>query len=282
MLGKDVVHRLDMLGLSHVDTDMGCDIADPEAVRTFAAGRSIEWIVNCSGYTAVDKAEDEEEKADAVNAIGPRNLGREAAKIGARVIHISTDYVFDGEAAEPYVEESMPAPRGAYGRTKARGERLLAEGTSAHFIVRTAWLYGVGGRNFVSTMLRLMAEQHEVSVVDDQRGSPTYAHDLAEALCTIIRSDTRAYGVYHYTNRGETTWFQFACRIHELGRARGLIRHGCEVRPTTTDRYPARATRPKYSVLATAKIVKTFGIVIPSWQDALERYFTELGKREST
>jgi dTDP-4-dehydrorhamnose reductase len=282
MLGHDVVRRLDTLGLSHVDSDMDCDITDPAAVRSFTIRRPIEWIVNCSAYTSVDDAEDEEMKADAVNAIGPANLGRAAVELGARVIHLSTDYVFDGEASSPYTEESRPAPRGAYGRTKLSGEKLLAETTSEHYIVRTAWLYGVHGKNFVYTMLRLMNENDEVSVVDDQRGSPTYTFDLATALCTIISADSRAYGIYHYANEGETTWFQFARSIYELGRASGRIGRSCEVRPITTDRYPRKAARPKYSVLSKDKIKQTLGIAIPDWQDGLERFFGEIEEEEPT
>jgi len=281
MLGQDVVRRLDTLGLPHVDTDVDCNICDPAAVRSYAADRSLDWIVNCAAYTGVDKAEDEEEKADTINAIGPANLGRVASEFGARVIHLSTDYVFGGKASTPYTEESSPEPQGAYGRTKARGEKFLAEATDKHFIVRTAWLYGGRGGNFVSTMLRLMTERNEVMVVDDQFGSPTYTRDLAAALCKIISTDARAYGIYHYTNEGETTWFHFARRIYELGRASARIRHVCKVRPITTDLYPTKAVRPRYSVLSKKKIAKVFGIVIPSWQDGLERYFAELGSEES-
>lgn len=281
MLGQDMVRRLDTLGLSHVASDLDCDITDPATVRRFAAGRPIEWIVNCSAYTAVDKAEDEEEKADAVNAIGPANLGRAAVELGARVIHLSTDYVFDGEASSPYTEEHRLAPQGAYGRTKARGEKLLAEVTPEHFIVRTAWLYGVRGKNFVYTMLRLMNERDEVSVVDDQRGSPTYTPDLAAALCTIISTDSRAYGIYHYTNEGQTTWFEFSRSIYKLGRARGRIGHFCALVPIPTDRYPTKAARPKYSVLSKAKIKRIFAITISTWQDGLERFFRDLDEEGS-
>ena len=156
MLGQEMVNQLDTLRLSHVDSDMDCDITDTAAVTRFTSGRPIKWIVNCSAYTAVDKAEDEEAKAYAVNAIGPANLGHVAAELGARTIHLSTDYVFDGEASLPYVESTALAPRGAYGRTKLRGENLLTAATPECFIVRTAWLYGVRGRNFVYTMLRLI------------------------------------------------------------------------------------------------------------------------------
>ncbi len=282
MLGHDVARRFDARGLAHVDSDLDCDVTDPASVSRFPVGRPIEWIVNCSAYAAVDMAEEEEAKADAVNALGPANLGRVAAELSARIIHISTDYVFDGGETSPYTEEHPPAPLGAYGRTKARGEKLLADAAPAHFIVRTAWLYGVRGHNFVLTMLRLMNERDEVSIVDDQRGCPTYTRDLAAALCAIIDADSRAYGIYHYANEGETTWYQFARAIYEVGRTHGRITHACELRPITTDRYPTRAVRPMYSVLSKAKIKQTFGISVPIWQDALERFFAELEGEDST
>ena len=282
MLGREVVKRLEALGLAHVDTDLECDITDPEAVSGFASARRIDWIVNCSGYTAVDRAETEEAKADAVNAVGVGNLGSAAAREGARVIHVSTDYVFDGIASNPYREDTPVAPRGAYGRTKARGEALLLQAAPQCFIVRTAWLFGAGGANFVRTMLRLMNEREEVSVVDDQRGTPTYARDLAGAICSIVAADSRAFGIYHYTNDGQTTWFEFASRIYERGRALGLIRHACNVVPISTDRYPTAAVRPKYSVLSKDKIKRTFGLEIPTWQDALERFLEELREEVSS
>jgi dTDP-4-dehydrorhamnose reductase len=281
MLGQDVVRCLDELRLTHVDSDLDCDITDPMAVHRFAAGHHITWIVNCSAYTAVDKAEDEEERAEAVNAVGPANLGRMASELGARIIHISTDYVFDGNASSPYLEDALPAPRGAYGRTKKKGEKLLAEATREHFIVRTAWIYGVHGKNFVYTMLKLMNERNEVQVVNDQRGSPTYTRDLVGALCTIIQKDSQAFGIYHYTNEGETTWFDFARAIYELGRQRGLIRRECQVRPITADLYPTKAARPKYSVLSKLKVKQTFCLAIPTWQDGLSSFFSELEKHSA-
>jgi dTDP-4-dehydrorhamnose reductase len=280
MLGQDVVRRLDAVGLAHVDSDLECDITNAETVRSYARNRTIKWIMNCSAYTAVDKAEDEESKAYAINAIGPANLGRTAVEVGARVIHVSTDYVFDGEASSPYTEDELPSPRGAYGRTKARGEELLADATLEHFIVRTAWLYGVRGQNFVYTMLRLMDTREEITVVDDQRGCPTYTRDLAAALCAIVVANSSCYGIYHYTNEGETTWFQFARKIYELGTSYGQIRRSCEVRPITTNRYPTKSARPKYSVLSKAKISRTFAVVVPTWQDGLERFFRELKEGE--
>jgi dTDP-4-dehydrorhamnose reductase len=276
MLGQDVVRKLDVVGLHHLDSDLDCDITNSIAVKGFADGRGIKWIINCSAYTAVDKAEEEEAKADMVNATGPLNLGRCAAEIGARVIHISTDYVFDGKASLPYTEDHRPAPQGSYGRTKARGEILLAKATPSHFVVRTAWLYGARGKNFVYAMLRLMNERDDIAIVDDQYGSPTYTADLASALCVIVEKDSRSYGIYHYTNEGETTWFEFARSIFEMGKARGRIGRWCNVRPISTDQYPTKATRPKYSVLSKEKIKQTLGISIPTWQNALERFFAEL------
>lgn len=280
MLGQDLVSRLDALGFSHVDSDLECDITDLAAVRAFAAEHAasepIDWLLNCSAYTAVDRAEEEQEKAHAVNAVGPENLARVAREIGARIVHVSTDYVFDGEASAPYTEEASVAPQGAYGRTKAEGERRLLAATPEHFIVRTAWLYGLRGNNFVATMLRLMNEREELTVVNDQHGSPTYSRDLAAACAEIIRSDSRAFGIYHFTNAGETTWYEFARAIYELGRHRGRITHECRIRPCSSAEYPTKAVRPKYSVLDTAKIRTQFGIGIPTWKAGLDRYFDEL------
>jgi dTDP-4-dehydrorhamnose reductase len=276
MLGQDVARELVSRGMRHVETDMDCDITSPEAVAGFAREKKLNWIVNCSAYTAVDRAEEEETRADLVNATGPQNLGRLSAEVGARIIHISTDYVFDGAASSPYREDEPIAPRGAYGRTKAHGEALLAEATSRHFIVRTAWLYGVGGRNFVSTMLKLMNERDEITVVSDQRGSPTYSRDLASAIGAIIEADSHSFGIYHYTNEGETTWFEFARSILELGIDRGKITRKCAVRPILAEDYPSSVARPKYSVLSKERIKRTLGIEIPTWQDGLKRFFSEL------
>ena len=173
MLGREVVSTLEREGIAHVDSDAECDITDPSALRAFASRAAVEWIVNCSAYTAVDRAEEEEELAFRVNALGVGNLATVASQIGAKIIHVSTDYVFDGEATSPYAEETAPNPTSAYGRTKAAGEKLLLDAAARAFIVRTAWLYGPGGTNFVYTMLRLMNERERVSVVNDQRGTPT-------------------------------------------------------------------------------------------------------------
>ncbi len=223
MLGREVVKRLEALGLAHVDTDLECDITDPAAVSGFASSRRIVWIVNFRLYGR-GPGETEEAKADAVNAVGVGNLGSAAAREGARVIHVSTDYVFDGIASSPYREDTS-CPPGRLRLHQGPWRVAPASGRSAVLHRRTAWLFGAGGANFVRTMLRLMNEREEVSVVDDQHGTPTYARDLAGAICSIVAADSRAFGIYHYTNDGQTTWFEFASRIYQRGRALGLIRH---------------------------------------------------------
>lgn len=281
MLGQEVVGLLDAKKLPHVDTDMDCDITDQGKIASFIAGKRIDWIVNCSAYTAVDKAETEEHIAEKVNSMGPGNLGAAASRIGARVIHISTDYVFNGKGTTPYLEDDHIDPINAYGRTKAHGEDALRGSSSMYFIIRTAWLYGIHGKNFVYTMLRLMNERNEVFVVNDQFGTPTYAPDLAAAIVSIMEQDSRSYGIYHYTNEEKTCWFEFAEEIYKVASERGWISHNCVIKPISTDQYPAKTIRPKYSVLSKRKIVDTFGMIIPSWQDGLRRFFMNTTWRES-
>ena len=276
MLGTEVATLLDRAGIAYTGTDLEVDITSLEAVERFVREQKPDWIVNCAAYTAVDQAEDEEERAYAINAVGPDNLGRAAAAAGAgrdvSVIHVSTDYVFSGDATRPIPEDTPPAPVGAYGRTKAAGEAKLAEAHPNHLIVRTAWLYGPAGKNFVATMLRLMRERDELSVVADQRGTPTYAVDLAGALVELIREDARGRGVYHFTNAGETTWHEFAVAIRDEALERGMLERSVAVHPITSAEYPTKAVRPAYSVLSTERIRRELGITIPEWRDGLRRY----------
>ena len=284
MLGSEVALILEREGIAWVGTDAEVDITSPEAVAAFAAEHRPAWIVNCAAYTAVDQAEDEEELAFAVNATGPENLARAAAELASRatrasgpattprIIHVSTDYVFSGDASAPIPESAAPAPKSAYGRSKAAGEARLAAGYPRHFIVRTAWLYGPAGRNFVSTMLRLLAERDELTVVADQRGTPTYAADLAEALVALVKGDCSDYGFYHYTNAGETSWYEFARAIRDEALGCGMIERKTPIRPVTTVEYPTKAVRPAYSVLSRDRIAAVPGVVIPPWREALRRY----------
>jgi dTDP-4-dehydrorhamnose reductase len=300
MLGTEFSLLLERRGLPFTATDREIDITDPAALEAYAdrpdlRGR-IGWIVNCAAYTAVDKAEDDVETCRALNAIGPAHIARTARKIGSRLIHLSTDYVFDGRGIpsdpgkgpasgpfRPYREEDPAGPIGVYGRTKRDGEAAVLEHNRDSYIVRTAWLYGSHGSNFVHTMLRLMNERDSVQVVDDQRGSPTWAADLSQTLLALITArggegageipgPPASPGVYHYTNEGAATWFDFAREIYAQGRRLGLITRDCEVRPCTSAEYPARVTRPAYSVLDKAKIKTALGLDIPPWNESLARY----------
>ena len=278
MLGTELALLLEQQGIPSVGTDRELSILNPTALRDFTQGKSITWIINCAAYTAVDKAEDDVELCTALNAQGPENIGRLAASIGASVLHISTDYVFSGNPhleqglPRPYREDDPTDPTGVYGKTKAEGEARLRSVCANSIILRTAWLYGQHGPNFVFTMLRLMKERERIGVVADQKGSPTWAYDLAGAIISIVRAAKPIYCIYHYTNLGETTWYDFAQEIHRLGRRYGILERDCEVTPLTTAQYPTKARRPSYSVLSKDRIMADYHLAIPAWQESLEHF----------
>lgn len=268
MLGKELSGLCRAEGLEFIGSDRECDITDISALRSFIAGTHIDWIVNCSAYTAVDKAEDEESLAFAINATGAGNIARVASEAGARLIHISTDYVFSGDGNRPYREDDIANPVIAYGRTKFAGEEAVRKECPNHFIIRTAWLYGAHGNNFVHTMLRLFKERDSLNVVGDQRGTPTWAYDLAGAIIYFIKNDCSGYGIYHFANEGVTDWHEFACEIYRIARNKGIVQKDVEIHRVTSDQYPTKAARPKYSVLDKTKI-KSVGISVPEWKDSL-------------
>ena len=278
MLGTELSRVLEQRGLALVGSGRELDIADGAAVDAFVAKQRepITWIVNCAAYTAVDRAEDDAEACRRVNVDGPANLARTASRISARLLHFSTDYVFNGRGTRPYREDDPADPVGIYGLTKRDGEEALLANHGAAYILRTAWLYGRHGANFVNTMLRLMAEREEVRVVNDQRGSPTWTNDLANAAANLMmRADSGKsleYGIYHYTNEGAISWFDFAEEIYTRGKKLALISGNCAVRPCSTAEYSTRAVRPAYSVLDTGKIKRALGIEIPRWDASLKRY----------
>ena len=275
MLGSELAQVLAASGLEFAGSDREVNILDPEAIAGFTEGKKIEWIVNCAAYTAVEKAEDEVELCSRLNIDGPENIARAALALGARLIQISTDYVFDGSSTRPYREDDPVAPIGVYGRTKAEGEARVRAACPDHIILRTAWLYGTHGPNFVNTMLKLMRERDKIGVVADQRGTPTYAADLASAILSILRSPQPVYGTFHFTDLGETTWHEFAVAIRRLGREHGLLPHDCAIDPLTTAQYPTKVRRPAYSVLSKEKIVEAYGLKIPKWEESLQIYIGE-------
>lgn len=250
------------------------DITDLNAVEQFTTLNNIDYIINCAAYTAVDLAEDNIEIADKINHIAVENLGKAARKANAKVIHVSTDYVFDGKSCRPYMENDKTNPQSVYGTTKLNGEKALAEILpNDHIIIRTAWLYSPYGKNFVKTMLNLGRTKSSLNVVADQIGTPTYAGDLANAIYQIISGDKWISGIYHFTNEGVCSWYDFTKTIHKIA---GITE--CVVNPVSTEEYPVKATRPAYSVLSKSKIKQTFGIEIPYWVDSLEKCINELNK----
>jgi dTDP-4-dehydrorhamnose reductase len=238
------------------------DITDKAAVSAFVEAHSIDLIVNCAAYTNVDKAEEDEATAQKINADALAVLGSQ----GVKVIHISTDYVFSGDEHVPCRESDPVAPRTAYGRTKYMGEKNLLAACPEAVILRTAWLYSTYGNNFVKTMIRLGQEKEKLGVVLDQIGTPTYAADLAWAIFTVIETPAWHPGVYHFTNEGVCSWYDFTLAIHELA---GIKK--CQVRPILSEEYQYKTPRPHYSVLDKSKFKKTFGVEIPHWMDGLRR-----------
>ncbi len=246
------------------------DITNKTAVLEYAQERCVEMIVNCAAYTAVDRAETDEPMARLINALAVLNLGEVATEIGAKIVHISTDYVFDGKAFLPYKETDTPNPVSAYGRTKLEGEQLLQQACAQSVIIRTAWLYSEFGNNFVKTMIRLGNERDKLNVVFDQVGNPTYAADLAAAIMTIVNAETFVSGVYHFGNEGVCSWYDFTKAIHQLAGVE------CDVQPIRSEQYPTPTERPHYSVFDKSKIKETYGVSVPHWYEALARCINKL------
>lgn len=281
MLGKELSDVLSKNNIEFTGTDCEIDITSFQALEAFTHGKKIEWIINCAAYTAVDKAEDEIELCTLLNVQGPENIARIAQKIGASLIHISTDYVFDGRATSPYSETDTLNPTGIYGKTKAEGEKKIRSILDNHIIIRTAWLYGKHGQNFVSTMLQLMRENDALSIVSDQIGSPTWAKDLAKAIFAILSSQNAPKGIYHYSGLEETSWYDFAHEIYALGTKTGFLKKEVAIKKILTKDYPTKAKRPLYSYLDKDKIQKTFALHIPSWKQSLEDFFKEFIQNEN-
>jgi len=266
MLGHKVAAHAEQLGHDVIAADIAqFDLTDAESTREFVAAAQPQAIINCAAYTNVDLAEEQEDKALAINADGAGNLATAAASLGARIVHVSTDYVFDGSKDTPWVESDAPAPLGAYGRTKLAGERQVAEATPDHAIVRTAWLFGAGGANFLDTMLQLASERDEVSVVTDQIGSPTWTGHLSPALIELAerRGDT---GIFHAAGSGHCSWNELTIELFDRAGVQ------CRVLPTTSEAFKRPAPRPAWSVLGSER---SPGITLPSWQEGVQGHLDE-------
>jgi len=244
------------------------DIADCSQVFNFVNKSKADVIINCAAYTNVDACETNKEAAFKVNALGPRNLAMAAEKAGAKLVHISTDYVFAGNGVVPYAEWDICNPQSVYGKTKYLGEQYVRELCSKYFIVRTAWLYGYSGSNFVKTIIKAAKERGELKVVNDQKGNPTNAADLAHHVLKI--ADTQEYGLYHCTGNGECSWFDFASKIVEYSKIE------CKVRPCTTNEFPRPAKRPAYSSLDNIMLRCTVGDEMRNWEEALKSFINNI------
>jgi dTDP-4-dehydrorhamnose reductase len=265
MLGRDVVMAADNAGhdvaaLAHADLD----VTEPELLHDRFLAERPDAVINCAAWTDVDGAEEHEDEAMAVNGIGAGQVSATAAAVGATVVYVSSDYVFDGLKDSPYVEVDQPAPLSAYGRTKLAGEEATAAANSRHFVVRSSWLFGVGGGNFVETMLQLAADHGEVLVVRDQVGSPTYTWHLASGLVRLIEGS--AWGIHHMAAGGQCSWYEFAREIFDQAKVE------CRVLSATTEMLGRPAPRPPYSALATQR---EHAIVLPAWRDGLAGYLAQ-------
>lgn len=264
-LGYDVVNELEKRGHTAVGVDIEeMDITDATACEQVIADADVEAVIHCAAYTAVDAAEDNLELCRKVNAKGTENIAKVCRKLDQKMIYISTDYVFNGEGEHAWEPDDPREPLNAYGLTKYEGELAVEENLEKYFIVRIAWVFGVNGKNFIKTMLKLGETKDEIGVVNDQIGSPTYTYDLSRLLVDMV--ETEKYGRYHATNEGLCTWYEFAC---EIFRQAGM---SVKVNPVTSEEFPAKAKRPHNSRMSKDKLTENGFERLPTWQDALKRY----------
>lgn len=254
------------------------DITQLDSVRSYVKQNSIEYIINCAAYTMVDLCESNVEICDKVNRLGAENLAKIATEFNCKLIHISTDYVFDGTADAPYKEDVSVNPLSVYGKAKVEAEKAVLSVAPNSIVIRTAWLYSSFKVNFVKTMMRLMQEREELKIVNDQFGTPTYAKDLAEAITIILEyadKDEWKEGIYHFSNLGDTTWYGFAEKIKELSKI-----ESCRLIPIETKDYPTAALRPMYTILDKTKIQDAFHFTIPHWEESLKKFIDKLNQNK--
>lgn len=268
-LGYDVVNELENRGHEAVGVDIEeMDITDASSVTQVIGDASVDAVIHCAAYTAVDAAEENQEICRKVNVDGTQNIATVCKQLGIKMMYISTDYVFDGEGTRPWEPDDERCPLNVYGQTKYEGELAVQNTLDEYFIVRIAWVFGINGKNFIKTMLNLAKTREHLTVVNDQFGSPTYTFDLARLLVDMIVTDK--YGVYHATNEGICTWYEFACEIFKQA---GIE---IDVQPVTSDAFPAKAKRPSNSRMSKDKLEQQGFVRLPVWQDAVARYIKEL------
>ncbi len=277
MLGSQLCQLFDEKKVEYAGTGSEVDVTDFLSLEKYSQKllenkKTVDFIVNCSAYTAVDKAEDEQDSAFCINSLGAENLALIAKKLDCPLIYVSTDYVFDGTATSPVKETAKKNPASVYGKSKSDGEDKIIAATQKFYILRTAWLYGFNGKNFVYTMTKAMNTRESVKVVCDQRGTPTNCSTLSRVIFEIINKKTVEYGIYNVTDSGETTWFDFCKEIYSLAKKYARITSDCVINSCKTNEYPVKAKRPAYSVLDTQKIQNALNIKLPDWKDSLEDF----------
>lgn len=275
-LGSEIKYLSKFHNINFTFTDIEeLDITSMDEIEGFFSSQEFGYIINCAAYTAVDKAEEEKEEADLANHIAVKNLAVMSSKFNAKLIHISTDFVFDGSSSIPFTEEDKTNPVSVYGKTKLAGEKAVLKHGSEVIIIRTSWLYSSFGNNFVKTMIGLTKKRNSIGIVFDQLGTPTYARDLAEAILNIINSQDFLTGVYHYSNEGVASWYDFTKAIVEIAGIK------CSIDPIETYQYPTPAKRPAYSILNKAKIKKVYNMEIPYWKTSLEKCINILKQKNT-
>lgn len=296
MLGTEVANQLKQKNIPFIFTDDEVDITDFQALSEYVtdfekksylqydnSDRHIKWIINCAAYTNVEKSEDEPELAHKINSSGVLNIARVARNIGAKLIHISTDYVFDGQKNQPYTEEDEKNPINVYGKSKAEGENLIQKEMNQYYIIRTSWLYGFDGKNFVYSITNSLNNNDSINVIKNQIGTPTFCGNLASIILKFIDKSEKAksifgkksppaFGIYNYTDSGETSWYDYAVEIYRFGKKYGRIKNSCLINPCSSDEYSTKAERPSYSVLSKDKICKEFKIKLTDWKNNLEKF----------
>jgi len=274
-LGQDFCDVLRRQGVEFLAPDLSqMDFLQPESIREGIHAAAPQWVVNCAAYTQVDKAEEDRERAFKINRDAARVLAESAQAAGAAVLHVSTDFVFSGQHGQPYLETDATGPLSVYGQSKQEGEAAVLKACANSIVLRTAWLYGARGQNFVKTMLRLAGERDELRVVNDQIGAPTWTRDLADVMWQLMRKQQT--GLFHYCNDGQASWYEFACAIVEEARMLGYPLKVEQIIPITTSEYPTPASRPAYSVLSSAKIQALLDNPIPHWRQSLGLMLKEL------
>lgn len=278
MLGTQIKKELTVNGIDFYSSDIEIDITEMDVLNNFTKDKNFEWVINCAAYTDVDKAENRKEPVFDINSIGPENLARIALSKNAVLIHFSTDYVYEGTQKSSYSEDDNTNPLSMYGKSKLLGEQKIINIMDKYFIFRLSWLYGIHGKNFVKTIVRLLKNRKKIKVVDDQIGSPTYCGLLAENIVKLISDNRKQYGVYNYSDKGKISWYDFAIAIKNNSLKNNLLKTDKEIVPISSKEYNSEAERPKNSFMDKSRVIKDLNFLVLDWEKNLKIYFKKWEK----